>query len=165
MCAPGLTAITQLNLEPDKFRDLTDATQLGQFELKLHNIQRSDESNVQVYGHSGMQPLNWHEWMVDRSLRTANAYQLLVPYFPFFESELVQLINDVALSDFVTMYQRTAGLQLTGGNMGSAAGTLADFITACRKLRDYFYAEVLMEPVPPEGRPEDNVAGELTTPP
>jgi hypothetical protein len=165
MCAPGLTAITLLNLEPDKFRDLTDATQLRQFELKLRNIQRSDESNVQVYGPGGMQPLNWHEWMVDRSLRTVNAYQLLVPYFPFFESELIQLINDVALSDFVTMYQRTAGLQLTGGNMGSAAGPLADFITACRKLRGYFYAEVLMEPVPPGGSPEDNMAGELTTPP
>lgn len=75
---------------------------------------------------------------------------MLVPYFPFFESELVQLINDVALSDFVTESRPTAGLQLTGGNMGSVADRLADFITACRKLRDYLYAEVLMEPVPPE---------------
>ena len=165
MCAPGLRAVTLLNLEPDKFRDLTDVTQRRQFELKLRNIQRSDESNVQVYGPGGMRPLNWHEWMVDRSLRTANAYQLLAPYFPFFESELVQLINDVALSDFVTVYQRTAELQLTGGNMGSAADPLADFITACRKLRAYFYANVLMEPVPPGGLPEDDVAGELITPP
>lgn len=165
MCAPGLRAVTMLNLEPDKFRDLTDATQRGQFGLKLRNIQRSDESSVEVYGPGGMQPLNWHEWMVDRSIRTANAYQLLVPFFPLFESELIQLINDVALSDFVTMYRRTAGLQLTGGDMGSVAGPLADFITACRKLRGYFYAEVLMEPVPPGGLPEDNVASELLTPP
>jgi hypothetical protein len=165
MCAPGLRAVTLLNLEPDKFRDLTDAGQRGQFELKLRNIQRADESSVEVYGPGGFQRLNWHEWAVDRSIRTANAYQLLVPFFPFFESELVQLINDVALSDFVTMYRRTAGLQLTGGDMGSVAGPLADFITACRKLRGYFYAEVLMEPVPPGGLPEDNVAGELVTPP
>lgn len=161
MCAPGLSAVTQLNLEPHEFRDLTDARQRGQFELKLRNIQRADTSSVEVYGPDGFQRLNWHEWAVDRSIRTTNAYQLLVPFFPFFESGLVQLINDVALSDFVTMYRRTAGLQLTGGNMGSVADPLADFITACRKLRGYFYAEVLMKPVPPV----DNVAGELVTPP
>jgi hypothetical protein len=45
--------------------------------------------------------------------------------------------------------------------MGSVAGPLADFITACRRLRGYFYAEVLVKPVPPE----DDVAGELVTPP
>ena len=161
MCAPGLSAVALLNLESDKLRDLMDPGQRGQFDLKLGNIQRADTSSVEVYGPDGFQPLNWHEWAVDRSIRTANAYQLLVPFFPFFESELVQLINDVAFSDFVTMYRRTAGLQLTGGNMGSVAGPLADFITACRKLRGYFYAEVLMEPVPPE----PNVAGELVTPP
>lgn len=165
MCAPGLRAVTQLRLEPGEFQDLTDTGQWGQFELKLRNIQNADTSSVEVYGHEGFQPLNWHEWAVDRSIRVANAYQSLVPFFPFFESELVQLINDVALSDFVTMYREVAEVPLTGGNMGSIARPLADFITACRKLRNYFYAEVLMEPVPPGGLPEDNVAGELVTPP
>ena len=165
MCAPGLRAVTQLRLEPDEFQDLTDAGQCGQFELKLRNIQSADTSSVEVYGHGGFQPLNWHEWALDRAIRVANTYQLLVPFFPFFESELVQLINDVALSDFVTLHREIAGLPLTGGNMSSIARPLADFITACRKLRHYLYAEVLMEPVPPGGLPEDNVAGESVTPP
>jgi hypothetical protein len=82
MWAPGLTAVTQLTLEPDKFRDLTDAGQRGRFELKLRNIQRADTSPVEVYGPDGFQPLNWHEWAVDRSIRTADAYQLLVPVLP-----------------------------------------------------------------------------------
>jgi hypothetical protein len=165
MCALGLRAVTELSLEPDKFLDLADAGQRGQFELKLRNIQNADISSVEVYGREGFQRLNWHEWAVDRSIRAANAYQLLVPFFPFFESELVQLINDVALSDFVTMHREIAGVPVTGGDMGSIARPLADFITACRKLRGYFYAEVLMEPVPPGGLPEDNVAGESVTPP
>ncbi|MDA8322206.1 MAG: hypothetical protein M0030_20680 [Actinomycetota bacterium] len=164
MCATGLRAVTQLNLDPAKFQNLTDAGQLGQFELRLGNIQRADTSSVEVYGPEGPRPLNWHEWAVDRSIRVANAYQSLVPFFPFFESELVRLINDVALSDFVTMHRQTAGVPLTGGDLRSIARPLADFITACRKLRGYFYAEVLMQPVPPGGLPEDNLAGELVTP-
>jgi hypothetical protein len=166
MCALGLSAVTQLSLEPDKFQGLTEARQREWFVLKLRNIQKADTSSVEVYyGRGDVRLLNWHEWAVDRSIRTANAYQLLVPFFPFFESELVQLINDVALSDFVTMHRETAGVPLTGGDMGSIAHQLADFITACRKLRRYFYAEVLMEPVPAGGLPEDNVAGELILPP
>src|ERR1035437_8354249 len=165
MCALGLRAVTELSLEADKFQDLTDAGQRGQFELKLSNIQNADPSSVEVYGREGFQGLNWHEWAVDRSIRVANAYQLLIPFFPFFESELVQLINAVALSDFVTMHREIAGVPIAGGNMGSIARSLADFITACRKLRGYFYAEVLMEPVPSGGLPEDNVAGESVTPP
>lgn len=129
-------------------------------------MQRADISSVAVYyGDGDVRSLNWHEWAVDRSIRTANEYKLLIPFFPFFESELVQLINDVALSDFVTMHRETAGVPLTGGDMGSIARQLADFITACRQLRHYFYAEVLMEPVPPGGLPEDNVAGQVMLPP
>ena len=54
---------------------------------------------------------------MDRSIGAANAYQLLVPFFPFFESELIQLINDVALSDFVTMHREIAGMPVTGGGV------------------------------------------------
>jgi len=114
-------AVTQLSLEPGKFQDLTDTGQRGQFEHKLRNIQNADTSSVQVYGPEGFQPLNWREWAVDRSIGAANAYQLLVPFFPFFESELIQLINDVALSDFVTMHREIAGVPVTGGDMGSIA--------------------------------------------
>ena len=53
MCAPGLRAVTQLNLEPEKFRDLMDARQLGQFKLRLSNIRRADKSSVEVYGPEG----------------------------------------------------------------------------------------------------------------
>jgi hypothetical protein len=166
MCALGIRAVSELNLELEKFQDLTEVAQWEQFELKLHNIQNADISSVEVYyGNEDIRPLDWHECAVDRSIRAASAYQLLVPFFPFFESELVQLVNDVALSDFVTMHRETAGVSLPGGGMGGIARPLADFITACRKLRGYFYAEVLMEPVPPRGLPEDNVAGELITPP
>ena|ERR1022692_3379831 len=165
MCALGLRAVTQLSLEPDKFQDLTHAGQRAQFKLKLRNIQNTNTSSVEVHGREGSRRLNWHEWAVDRSIRVANAYQLLVPFFPFFEGELVQLINDVALSDFVTMYREIVEVPVTGGNMGSIADPLADFITACRKLRGYLYAEVLMDLVPPGGLPEDNIAGESVTPP
>jgi hypothetical protein len=150
MCSPGLRAVTQLYLEPEKFQDLTDAGQLGQFKLRLGNIHRADTSSVEVYGPEGSKRLNWQEWAVDRSIRATKAYQSLVPFFPFFESKLVQLINEVGLSDFVTMHLPTVGVPLTGGDMGSIARPLADFITACRDLRGYFYAEVLMDPVPLE---------------
>lgn len=163
--APGLHAVTMLYLEAEKFHDLTDAGQLGQFELRLRNIRRGSISSVEVYGPEGPKRLNWYEWSVDRSMRAANAYQSLVPFFPFFESKLVQLINEAALSDFVTMHLETAELQLTGGDMGSIARPLADFITACRELRAYFYADVLMEPVPAGGLLEDQVSGELVPPP
>lgn len=156
-CAVGLRMPSGLGLAPDTFRDLADANQVGLFSLRLQDFSFTDESTLATWRPSGIQFLNWNEWWVRNAVKAANLYELLVTYFPYFDSELIRLVNKVALSSFVSQGQELAGVPIIKGNMSMVARELAEFITACRELRAYYDTQVLIK----ESPPDEQIAGEI----
>ena len=156
-CAVGLRMPSGLGLAPDTFKDLADANQVGLFSLKLQDFSFTDESTLATWGPGGIQIVNWSEWWVRNAVKAANLYKLLVTYFPYFDSELIRLVNEVALSSFVSQGEELAGVPIIGGNMSAVAPALAEFITACRQLRAYYDTQVLMK----ESPPDEQIVGEI----
>jgi hypothetical protein len=157
LCAVGLRAIRELGLNPEDFEDLADANQLGIFGLRLRDLLLTEESSLMTWSGDGIRPANWHGWTVHMALKAEDLYQLLIPYFPYFDGELIRLVNKVALSSFVDQGKELAGVRVTGGDMGAVADPLAEFITACRELRTYYDTQVLGKASPPD----DGIAGQI----
>lgn len=85
-----------------------------------------------------MTPATWQEWVSDAVTRVESLNTSLVPYLPFLEIELIGLVNDVVLSDFVDEGRAIAGLTRPAlGDMGSLAHSLRAFMAACAALREY----------------------------
>jgi hypothetical protein len=61
------------------------------------------------------------------------------------------------LSTFVDQGRELAGVRVTGENMSAVARPLAEFITACRKLRDYYDTQVRMQ----ENPRDPEIVGEI----
>jgi hypothetical protein len=158
-CAVGLRMTSELGFMPSEFKDLADANQVGLFSLRLQDLLFTGESSLMTWGGDGFRLASWSEWTVRKALKAGDLHQSLIPYFPYFDSELIRLINKVALSSFVAQGRELAGVPVTGGNMSAVGRTLAEFITACRDLRTYYDTEVLMQ----EGPHDDNTVGEIAT--
>jgi hypothetical protein len=91
-----------------------------------------------------MRSANWQEWVHAAVARIESLNASLVPYLPFLEIELIGLINEVVLSDFVDDGRKIANLQTPPtGDMSSLAPSLRKFITACEGLREYGEREAL----------------------
>jgi hypothetical protein len=88
-----------------------------------------------------------------------DCYQLLIPYFPYFESELIRLANNAAMSTFVDQGRELAKVPIRTGDMSAVARPLAEFITACRELRAYSDTQVTMQDKPHY----DHFVGEVAT--
>jgi hypothetical protein len=85
-----------------------------------------------------MSPATWQEWVSDAVSRVESLNASLVPYLPFLEIELIGLVNDVVLSDFVDEGRGIAGLTRPAtGDMSSLAHSLRAFMSACAALREY----------------------------
>jgi hypothetical protein len=163
LCLLGIQMPGLLVLNAHQFADLTDPGQVGMFKLRLQSLHLAAESNTDFYDPSEpgrFRRARWHEWIVDEAKRATNLCQSLTSYFPYLESELIQLVNEVTLSKFLDLAADLAKLREPSGDMAHFADPLAEFITACRKLRSYYYAEVIMKDTP--AFPE--IAGEIVIP-
>ena len=161
LCALGLRMTDQLGLNPGEFSDLAATSQVDQFSLRLQDLSLAEESSLAFIEADGFRLASWRDWTVDKAVKAGNLYQLLIPYFPYFESELIQLVNKVAMSTFVEQAPQLARVRLTeGSNMNALARPLAEFITACRELRAYYDTEMIMQDSPSD----DNIVGEVATP-
>jgi hypothetical protein len=90
-----------------------------------------------------MRSATWQEWVHDAVIRVESLNASLVPYLPFLEIELIGLVNEVVLSDFVDGGRKIAGLPRSAtGDMSSLAGPLRKFIAACDGLREYGKREI-----------------------
>ena len=90
-----------------------------------------------------MSPATWQEWVHDAVTRVESLNASLVPYLPFLEVELIGLVNEVVLSDFVDEGRRVAVLPRPAtGDMSSLARPLRTFIAACVALREYGEREI-----------------------
>jgi hypothetical protein len=159
LCALGLRMTSELGMKTGEFQDLADAGQVELFSLRLRDLSNTEESSIIIIGADGSRPASWHEWTVHKALKAGDLYQSLVPYFVYFESELIQFVNKVALSSFVDQGRELAGVRVTGGNMSGVARQLAEFITACRELRAYYDTQVIMQDSPHD----DSIVGEVVT--
>jgi len=100
-------------------------------------------SPLQVADGVRMRSATWQEWSRDAVTRVEALNASLVPYLPFLEIELIGLVNDVVLSDFVDEGRMIAGLpRPVAGDMSSLAHSLREFMAACAALRDYSEHEI-----------------------
>lgn len=160
LSALGLRMTSELGLNPGEFGNLVDTSQVGLFSLRLKNLLLTGESDLVFFATDGFRPASWHGWTVHKAMKAGNLHQWLIPYFPYFESELIQLVNKVAISTFVDQAREVAGVRVTGGDMSAFARPLAEFITACRDLRAYCDTRVIMRDSPRD----DNIVGEIAAP-
>jgi hypothetical protein len=101
-------------------------------------------SPLRVPAGVAMRPATWQEWVSHSVGQVESLNASLVPYFPFLEVDLIGLVNNVVLSDFVERGREIARLPTpVEGDMSSLARPLADFITACAALREYYNREVV----------------------
>ena len=85
----------------------------------------------------------WQEWVRDAVVTVESLNALLVPDFPFLEVELIVLVNDVVLSNFITQGRMLASLPSgMSGDMSTLARPLAQFTEACASLRAYYEKEI-----------------------
>lgn len=90
-----------------------------------------------------MSPATWQEWVRDAVTRVESLNASLVPYLPFLEVELIGLVNEVVLSDFIDEGRGIAGLpRPVTGDMSSLARSLGAFMAACAALREYGEREI-----------------------
>ena len=163
LCLLGIQMPGLLVLNADQFADLTDPRQVGVFKLRLQSLHLAAESNTDFYDPSKpgrFRRARWHEWIVDEAKRATTLCQSLTPYFPYLETELIQLVNEVTLSKFLDFAADLAKMRDPSGDLAHLADPLAEFITACRKLRSYYYDEVIMKDTP--AFPE--IAGDIVIP-
>ena len=160
LCALGLRTITELGLMPGEFEDLTDSNQFRLFSLRLQDLSLAEESSLTTFGPDGLRAASWQKWTVHKAVKARDNYQSLIPYFPYFESELIQLVNKAAMSTFVDQGQELAKVPVRTGSLSAVARPLAEFITACRKLRAYYDTQVIMRDCPHY----DHIVGEVATP-
>lgn len=91
----------------------------------------------------GARAATWQEWIGDAVAKVESLNASLIPYYPFLEIELIGLVNDVVLSDFVDEGRTLASLPApVNGDMSSLGRPLAEFMTACAALRAYHEHEV-----------------------
>lgn len=159
LCALGLRTITELGLMPGEFKNLTDSNQVNLFSLRLQDLSLAEESSLATFGPDGLRAASWQEWTVHKAVKAGDLYQSLIPYFPYLESELIQLVNKAALSTFVDQGRELARVRVTGGDMSAVARPLAEFITACRRLRAYYDTQVNMD-----SPRDDDIVGEVAIP-
>lgn len=162
LCVIGAQMPSLLGLNSGDFANLAEANQLGEFRRKIQDIRLMDESSLVIYTPDGLRPALWHEWVVDKAKGATNRCQSLIPYFPYFESELIQLVNKVALSKFLELGRQLSVMEKPGGTMQVFAEPLAEFITACRELRTYYYTKVIMQDSSSDDG--DEVAGQILIP-
>ncbi len=85
-----------------------------------------------------MVPATWQDWVSDAVTRVDSLNASLVPYLPFLEIELIGLVNDVVLSDFIDEGRGIAGFtRPVSGDMSPLAHSLRAFMSACAALREY----------------------------
>lgn len=90
-----------------------------------------------------MRSATWQEWVHDAVMRVESLNASLVPYLPFLEVELIGLVNEIVLSDFVDDGRKIVGLpRPVKGDMSSLAGPLRKFMAACDGLRKYGEQEI-----------------------
>jgi hypothetical protein len=96
------------------------------------------EAPLYVPGGSAIRPATWQEWIGITAKQVDSVNTSLVPYLYFLEIDLVDLINKVALSNFVVQAHEYASLpRVVNGDMSIFASPLRDFIEACAQLREY----------------------------
>jgi hypothetical protein len=155
--ALGAHMIGELGLRTDEFEDLDDSGQVNLFSIRLQDLSLTEESSLMIVGGDGVRPASWQEWAVRKAITARAMHESLVPYFPYFDSELIQLVDKVALSTFVEQGHELAAVNVSGVTMNAVARPLAQFIAACRKLRVFYATHVIMQDIPRD----DNIVGEI----
>ncbi len=100
-------------------------------------------SPLQVPDGVRMRRATWQEWIHDAVTRVESLNSSLVPYLPFLEVELISLVNEIVLSDFVDEGRKIISLpRPVTGDMSSLADSLRRFMAACDDLRVYGEREI-----------------------
>ena len=125
----------KLPFEPESWDMNMDSCADGVRE-KFATLKLTDDAPLVIKNGEAIRMGNWREWVVDKISDIDGYNASLVPYLSYLEIELIHLLNDVVLSDFVFMGRKLGEVELTGST-DVFSNYLPEFLDACENLRVY----------------------------
>lgn len=112
---------------------------------KFKTLKLTDDAPLAIKNGATIRIGNWREWVADKIGEIDGYNASLVPYLSYLEIELIHLLNDVVLSDFVFMGRKLGEVELTGST-DIFSNYLPEFLDACETLRVYIARNPSLSP-------------------